>query len=1099
MLKIKLIYLTLFMLFQQSPFFSQLSEVSFDKQQGYWSIGAQYGNNYQWSDVESEVNGWGTSLVLGKNLFYRDYALLALDLRSRIFFGVSRGLDGVANANIANNEALNGTQDYDYLSEPGYFFNNYKNSFLGIDLEPNLFLNKYRAETGWFMNLYGGAGLGVYNTRMDLSNGQGDYSSSFENINQNASSSSIKKEVKTILDGSYESQADGFYKRSLKLGFMPSVGLEVGYDINRFLTAYLGHRTLFSRSDFLDGFSQGNPNNDLLNFTHIGLQVNFHKNPTRNSNYRSGFNDSDLLRYSDEPEQGLPQVKIVYPEVDWFNTSMDEIEVSAILENVYSVLDISCMVNGKEVAFDYDKDEVKFYADLQRGTNVLKVQVRNDKGEARDIKRVIYTPVETTNSEDPEFIKPAIEMVAPESLNFSSPEDIFSIQAYIEHVESKDDIKLNANGMDLNTFNFDPAIGLLSIKVRLAKGTNKFTLTAYNSGGKTEQEFRIYYGVDPETEIVIDEEGYEEDEADNSDYPPIETNTKAHISILSPVDNPYYTKNDKVDFRAEMHGVDTKDDIEFYINGKRNLFFDFDVNNKILSDEIHLMDLETLVEILARNSYGETTKDLRIIYGDKPVIEDSPVNKLIEDVDVGKPDEDCFSEFEVTFSERIEKEAIKITMNDFEVRNFRYKAAELRLRFSLFLDEGNNDVIIEVNTGDKSESARVNLKCGESSDNEIVIEDEVIEDTSPANLESVSPNSGYVSEEEDVILRFKAAHVKSTDNIMVFLNDQIIEDVEFDSFKNEAQVLLSLSPKENDILIRISNDYGTDEKTLMFFYDEPFKTAPEVIINSPRNGFETDENTVIFRASVDFIKSIDDVSVLYNNEVITDFSYNEEFGKVQAILPLKLGNNTLEVSAKNKVGSSSDKVSFKYKMEHVPGVKITGPKEGLEYRKSFAMLTGIVQNMSDQRGIGIQINGKAFKSLNYDEKTETVTSRLLLEKGENEIVLSAKSEYGFASDTIRLFFKGAPEKPYVRFVRPAEDGENASNSLYNLEAEVQEISHSSHVQLTVNGTRIDDVYYFKNETMVRAEFKLKKGRNDIKLVAINDTGNTTARTYVYLK
>jgi hypothetical protein len=136
--------------------------------------------------------------------------------------------------------------------------------------------------------------------------------------------------------------------------------------------------------------------------------------------------------------------------------------------------------------------------------------------------------------------------------------------------------------------------------------------------------------------------------------------------------------------------------------------------------------------------------------------------------------------------------------------------------------------------------------------------------------------------------------------------------------------------------------------------------------------------------------------------------------------------------------------------------------------------------------------------MNFDEKNEMVTSRLLLEKGNNEIILTARNEYGFASDTINIFFRGAPEKPVIRFIQPAREGEYASATVFNLEAEVTEINHSMNLGLVVNGRNIEEVYYFKEEKIVRAEFNLKKGTNDIRLTATNETGQTTARTSVYL-
>ena len=1106
MMNIKLVYFTFLFLFQNSPFFCQGSGMEFDREQGFWTIGVQYGNSYQWSDVDSEVDGWGTGITFGKNLLFRENALLSLDLRSRIYFGISKGLDGVANANIAGNDVLNGNGDYNYLSEPGYFFNNFKSSFLGLDLETNLLLNRFRNRTGWFVNFFGGGGLGLYSTRMNLSDATGDYGTRFSAINQNQSSREIKKELRTVLDDSYESYADGFQKRGVKAGFMPSAGFEIGYDINRFLTAYMGHRTLFSRVDGMDGNELGNPNQDLLNFTHVGLQINFMKGNKKSRSRAvstAGF-ESNPMGLIDDPEHGFPLVEITYPEVDWFNTSKGEMEVLAKIQNVYSILDISCMVNGKEVAFEYDKDEVKFYAYFQRGTNVLKVQVRNEKGEARDIKRVIFSPVENEGKTqiDPAFAKPSIELVSPANASFYAPEDVFTIQAYIENVESKDDVKLVANGMELNTFKFDPSFGNLSIKVRLAKGTNKFLLTAYNGSGKSEQEFFIFFGVDPEEEVVVGDDNGRQEKPVDEGFPPIETNTKPYISLLKPASNPFYTMQDEVYFEAELHGVEQKEDIEFTINGRRNYFFNFSENNKILSDNIQLMDKETDVVLVVKNEFGSDTKTLSIIYGEpSSAPETAQAKPLIEITEVGQPDDDCFMTLEASIREPLQKEQLHITLNDFEIRNYRYVPKEQFLRLSLYLDEGNNRITISATVAENTESASLNVPCGTTDynpdDNDL--EDTPVVDTSPAVLSFIQPLSPYVTEEQDVILRFRAGHVYDEEDVMIFLNDEIVDIYDFDPVKFEVQCMLSLMPKDNRILIRVSNAYGSDEKELSYYYDVPFKTAPTVVINSPRNGFTTDETTVVFRASVNYVKSIGDVSVFFNDEIFTDFTYNEEYGKIQAYLPLKLGNNTLEVIATNKIGSSSEKTRFQYKLDHVPAVEITGPKEGLEYRKSFAMLIGVVQNMPDKRGIGIQINGKPFQSINFDNENDLVSSRIILEKGENEIVLSAKNEYGFASDTIRLFFRGVPEKPSIVFITPNETGTQTTDSDFTLEAKVTEISHSTHVEVTVNGRSVEDVFYFKDEQLIRAEFRLKKGTNDIKLVATNETGTTTARTNIYLK
>lgn len=1090
------------MLLQHASFFSQLSNLNFDKMQGYWSIGTQYGTAYQSADVDSELGGWGTGISVGKNLYFNEDAWFSFDLRSKLFFATSKGLDGKANANIGQNEVLNGDLSFDYVADPGYIFNNYKNSLIDLSIEANTLFNSYRKTAGWFVNLTGGMGLGVYNTRMNLSNDLGDYAVIFKNTDQNASARKIRKQLKASMDGSYETQASGFTKNQLKLAFMPSVGLELGYDLNRYLTAYVGHQTIFSRGDHLDGNSLGDPNNDRLNFTHLGLQVNFLKNYKQKQKKYSYDTKTEATSAPKSVKNGYPRVEIVDPEIDWFNTNKPEIEVIANVQNIYSVLDISCMVNGKEVAFDYDKDLVKFFAELQRGTNVLKVQVRNDKGEARDIKRVIFSPGEDPGYEkEVDEGKPVIELIQPGEEDYYAPEDIFTIQAYLENIDNKEDIQLTANGMDLSSFKFDPDFGNLHIKVRLAKGKNSFLLTAFNSYGKTEKPFTIYYGIEPEPddEVIIGDAPAK----DADEVSPIDNNTKPFITILSPVDAPHYTLNDKVFFQAEVHGIASKDDIVFKINDIENKFFSFDKNNKIISDDIHLLELSTEIIIETRNEYGTARKRIEIKYGEKPVKEKpaEPVVKFIDFIDVGEITEDCFVNFKVQILEAVSSDNISLSMNDFNIRNFRYNENSGKMLFALYLDEGKNKIEINIDLADRVETATYSLYCGiqpDENEDGSDLETEII-DTSPAKLISVSPQTEHITEEQNMIISFRTAHISSADGIMIFLNNESITDFEFDPDQSDVKTMLNLKPGENEIIIRISNEYGEDERVLNYFYDEPFRTAPAVVINTPRNGYETDENTIIFRASVDYIKSIDQIHVLLNGVKFTDFNYNLEYGKVQGMVPLKLGKNTIEISAENRIGKTTEKISFIYQIEHIPAVMITGPKEGLEYRKSFAILTGIVQNIEDKRGIGVQINRVPFKSINFDAANQTISSKILLEKGENEIILTAKNEYGFASDTIHLFFRGAPEKPTITFIKPLDEDQSTDSALFNLEAEVLEISHSSQINLTVNGRNFEEIYYYKEEKVIKAEITLKRGVNDIKIVASNDTGQTSARTKIYYR
>ena len=204
---------------------------------GYTTFGINGGWSYQTSDVRAAPGGFGFGLTLGKNLYYQPGAPLSFDLRGRLLYARQFGLDHFRSFDIDNNEALNGDRSLDYTSYPaglgvgdGFVFQNHRTDLGELALEGVLTLNQLKERTGFLASLYGGVGLDWYRTRIDQANPFGlEYFTEYSSIDPSRPKASIRKDLSnTILDGVYESNADGF-TNSGKLGLMPSVGVELGY------------------------------------------------------------------------------------------------------------------------------------------------------------------------------------------------------------------------------------------------------------------------------------------------------------------------------------------------------------------------------------------------------------------------------------------------------------------------------------------------------------------------------------------------------------------------------------------------------------------------------------------------------------------------------------------------------------------------------------------------------------------------------------------------------------------------------------------------------------------------------------------------------
>jgi len=813
-----------------------------------------------------------------------------------------------------------------------------------------------------------------------------------------------------------------------------------------------------------------------------------------------------------------PEVTIVHPEKDWQKTNQMEMKIEARIKYVYSELDVVCTVNGKPVEFEFFYDRLSFIADLQLGTNVIKVVANNEEGSINDIKRIVFDPNFVVSKNDlPSSLligAPIVEMVSPESQLTKSDVDVYNIQAYIENIDNKEDIKLTANDMELKGFRFDPILGSLTIRVRLAEGDNDFVLIAKNSKGRKEKTFTIQYG-DVVEEPVIKEETqtappeeieeteeveYEEviitdDETETDAEPETSPETAPKIQLMYPASNPFYSKQEKVLVQARIAGIKSTSDIDFIIDGKRNIFFDYDEVTNILRYELQLIGEETEVKIVARNEAGNNSFTLRIHFGEDPVVSDVGLNELIVFENISEPELYCLTHFEVKINVLADKEDIELELNGGQVGNFMFSKAESKMRFSLYLRNGKNDISVSVNNKSGRFKADMVLECY---DYESEYEEEKVI-SEPAFIEYIKPEDGSTTKEASAILQIKTGNITHADEIKVLLNDATIKGIEFDSINSLAQVMLTLAPKHNIIYVGAFNEFGGEEAEFSIYYDKQYTQAPVVSVNAPRNGFNTDKDFLMFKADVAYVNDLSKVQVFLNKKKVPEFDFNEDSGRIQALLDLNLGKNTLEIKAENNIGETVETISFNYKVRSIPAVQILQPREGLEYKDKVISLSAVVQNIPSRSGISLTVNGKVQASLNYDKNKEEVTGRISLDEGENVIVLTVKNDNGSASETVRLKVRGALKTPEIRLINPSKNEVTVSTDVLQFEAEVSEIVHSTQVDLSVNGKILDEVFYMKDTKIVNADIPLTKGKNTIKIVVSNDTGLDTETLIVNYK
>ncbi len=252
------------------------------KPRSMWELGIHTGHFFTDGDVDpTQPGGYGVGLHLRKAIHY------VFSLRGDVYFARTKGLDPQF-TNQAT--AARDLEETTARGKHGGIYRNFRMSNLVFDLNGivnvgNLLFHKERNKWNWYLFL--GAGFDMNRTKIDALNSAGaayDFSSVTGNVDIQGDRKEIKKQVRNILDGTYETEARK--KRAIfrigdktNIHALFSFGTGVSRKINKRINISLEHQLITSDNDLLDGFVYRTPddqsnNNDNSHYTSVRLGIN---------------------------------------------------------------------------------------------------------------------------------------------------------------------------------------------------------------------------------------------------------------------------------------------------------------------------------------------------------------------------------------------------------------------------------------------------------------------------------------------------------------------------------------------------------------------------------------------------------------------------------------------------------------------------------------------------------------------------------------------------------------------------------------------------------------------------------------------------------
>ncbi|MEO1628105.1 MAG: hypothetical protein AAFV25_23350, partial [Bacteroidota bacterium] len=831
---------------------------TYTKKPGYWTLGINGGFAYQQSDVPTRFDGFGLGLTLGKNLYYKQGAPFSFAARGRLLYTQTYGLDDEPSLGLRFNDALNGVDGPDYTQSgggPGFVYQNHRTDLGELGLEGVLTFNKLRERTGAIFSIYGGLGLDLYSTSIDQLDSDGSlYTDAYNGLNPQGSRSSIRNQLKqNILDGEYETFAHGF-EDGIQLGIMPSLGVELGYQLGPRFSMGIGHRVTWARTDLLDGEQWNNDNsltgeNDIHHYT--SLHMRWDINPK-------------------EPTLELPQITVIDPSYNPYTSASTNYRVKARIRYVSSPMDITATVNGYPLAFDFNNEIFTSAVTLETGTNEVVITARNAAG--TDSETVILT-LKDLFEEEPTVELPRVRFTNPPRDDYRVENDRFDLTASVQNIRSKNEIRLFVNGRSTDDFTFNGNRGEVSARVRLEEGRNTFRISASNAAGTDQDETSIIY--DAPVQVLA-----------------------PRVNITRPSADPHRTDVPRATVEADIQNIDSRRQIRVQINGRASDRFDY--RNGFLRTEIDLRQGRNIVLISASNEAGEDSDEISIYYDEPftPVV-DPPVVRFTNPGSYQTRTRESAQNIRAQVRNVERRADIRYIVNGRSSNSFDFDSRSQILTARVNLREGNNEVRIEARNEAGRDEASV----------QIVFEKQII--VNPKKLPTVRitrPADNSNSSEANIQLEAETRFVDRNQDIEIEVNGRRMSRFQFDQRRQRISAGIGLTEGTNNIRITVRNRDGRDEDQVSVTYRR-VKTPPNVRITSPTNGSSTGEANTKLTADIRQVTNKADIQVELNGRRVNNFSFDSRRGTLSADLTLTEGTNNIRVTASNSDGRDQDQVN----------------------------------------------------------------------------------------------------------------------------------------------------------------------------------------------
>jgi large repetitive protein len=623
-----------------------------------------------------------------------------------------------------------------------------------------------------------------------------------------------------------------------------------------------------------------------------------------------------------------PEVSITNPLINPYTSTNATVNVKATVLNIVNEQNLEVFVNDQKsenFTFNSNSKKLTLLMPLNEGNNTVKIVAKNASGTSSDVRTINFKKEQKVEA-------PLVSITKPNQSGTTINASAYTIKASVLNVESSSQLLVKQNGQIVNPqfYTYNPSTKELKFNTELSLGNNTFNIKATNISGNHSASTNIIYKK-------------EEKPCD-----------KPEVKFINPIQSGIEKDNKNFNLKFKTTNITSQNQQEILVNGKLTSGT-FNLTSKITELTLTLKEGQNIIEVIARNTCGETKANTIVIF--KPVNLPCtlvPGLQLIQPLE--KVNITTKNNFEIKLGAiNVDKKAdIQVKING-EIKAFQFDNSSKLINANVPLIEGLNKILVQASN-----------ECGSTGIDIEVTKNTCVKPKISVSNSSHGPNATATT--ENFSWSGIISNIESNSDIEVYQNGKKINFV-FNAGLKSLQVSSNLIYGVNAIEIKASNACGQDEKTYNIIRKKEVNvTPPNVQIVQPETSpFQTSNAIYNLQVTTQNVSSASQVAATVNGKAV-NMNFNAQNGSLTHNLALVEGNNRIKVNVTNEYGTASDTKMIVYTAPTTiskPEITLISPSLCPAFIDAgVTQIKGSVKNVSAVNQLTIKLNDVEVTNFN---------------------------------------------------------------------------------------------------------------------------------------